>query len=242
MQQGKAHILSDLKKQILPLQGLKPLLQDALPEIGLGSLNFAFPHATFPLGSLHEFICEGEESSAASLGFVSCITGILMRKSDPVVWISSRKNIFPSSLVSFGMRPEKIIFIHLQKEKDILWAIEESLKCEGLAAVIGETRQLSFDASRRMQLAIEKSRVTGFLILHSLHAQITSSVGKWRIKSLPSETEDGLPGVGFPRWNVELLKIRNGKPGCWQLEWREGKFKELLTIQIPQEEQQKKAG
>jgi protein ImuA len=36
--------------------------------------------------------------------------------------------------------------------------------------------------------------------------------------------EDGLPGVGFPRWQVELLKVRNGNPGCWQVEWVAGSF------------------
>ena len=30
---------------------------------------------------------------------------------------------------------------------------------------------------------------------------------------LRCELEDGMPGVGVPRWNVELLKISNGKPG-----------------------------
>jgi protein ImuA len=34
-----------------------------------------------------------------------------------------------------------------------------------------------------------------------------------------------LPGVGFPKWNVELLKVRNGKPGSWQVEWAAGKFR-----------------
>jgi protein ImuA len=33
-----------------------------------------------------------------------------------------------------------------------------------------------------------------------------------------------MPGVGFPRWNVQLLKVRNGKPGAWQLEWEGGQF------------------
>ena len=38
----------------------------------------------------------------------------------------------------------------------MLWVIEEALKCEGLAAVIGEIKELSFTQSRRLQLAVEK--------------------------------------------------------------------------------------
>jgi protein ImuA len=25
--------------------------------------------------------------------------------------------------------------------------------------------------------------------------------------------------MGFPRWEVELLKVRNGKPGKWLVQW-----------------------
>jgi protein ImuA len=40
---------------------------------------------------------------------------------------------------------------------------------------------------------------------------------------------DGLPGIGFPRWQVELLKVRNGKPGSWQLEWVSRKFQPVAS-------------
>jgi protein ImuA len=37
-----------------------------------------------------------------------------------------------------------------------------------------------------------------------------------------------MPGVGFPRWNVELLKVRNGQPGNWQVEWMDGRFNPVI--------------
>jgi hypothetical protein len=33
-----------------------------------------------------------------------------------------------------------------------------------------------------------------------------------------------LPGVGFPHWKVELLRIRNGIPGVWCVHWSGGRF------------------
>jgi hypothetical protein len=36
--------------------------------------------------------------------------------------------------------------------------------------------------------------------------------------------EEGLPGIGFPRWQVDLQRVRNGTPGSWQLEWAGGQF------------------
>jgi protein ImuA len=44
---------------------------------------------------------------------------------------------------------------------------------------------------------------------------------------IASKTEGGMPGVGFPRWTVELVKVRNGRPGVWQLEWKEGAFRHI---------------
>jgi len=94
-----------------------------------------------------------------------------------------------------------------------------------LEEVIGEIKDVDFTASRRLQLAVEQSRVTGFIIRQQPRiATINSCVSRWKITSLPAETEEDLPGIVHPRWNVELLKIRNGKPGAWQVTWAAGHF------------------
>ncbi|MFN8690920.1 MAG: hypothetical protein ACK5XL_13030 [Cyclobacteriaceae bacterium] len=49
-------------------------------------------------------------------------------------------------------------------------------------------------------------------------------MSRWRITSLPSETPDALPGIGLPQWRVELLRIRNGRPGVWQVQWQKNRF------------------
>src|ERR1700684_950556 len=104
--------------------------------------------------------------------------------------------------------------------------MEEALKCSGLAAVVGEMPELSFTTSRRFQLAVEQSRVTGFVLRsHPRNLNTNTCVSRWKIKPLPSHAEDDLPGLGFPRWQVELQKIRNGKPGVWQVEWAAGGFR-----------------
>jgi len=110
-------------------------------------------------------------------------------------------------------------------------AIEETLKCEGLAAVIGEVAEVSFTASRRLQLAAEQSRVTGFLIRNNFRNINTNAcTAQWRISSNPSIIKDDMPGIGFPAWNIELLKIRNGKPGTWQMQWA---YNKLHSISDP---------
>ena len=235
----KPDIITQLKKDILALQGFRPLVHSQ-QQIDLGTINHSFPHAQFPLGANHEFICNSKESLAASTGFIAGILSTLLQKGGAVAWISSSQIIFPPALVSFGIEPSQVIFIHLQKE--ILWTLEEALKCEGLTAVVGEISSIDLTASRRLQLASEQSRVTGFLLRYPpKQLNTTACVCRWQIQPLKSETEDGLPGVGFPRWAIELLKVRNGKPGHWQLEWANGQFNEVMMTTDSTIDKQKQA-
>ncbi len=158
------------------------------------------------------------------------------------LWISSSQLIFPPALKTFGIEPDKIIFINVTNEKEKLWAMEEALKCNGLSAVVGEIQEVSFNESRRLQLAVEQSRVTGFILRRNPKNLTTACVTRWRIKSLTSEQADGLPGVGFHRCNVELLKVRNGKPGSWELEWAAGRFRHVYKVASINEQQHRKAG
>ena len=225
MELVKRDIIARLQREVLSLQGYKPASAGEEVDLGWGEVEHAFPNSTFPLSPVHEFLHDGPESAAATSGFISCLLSTLMRKRGACLWISSSRMLFPPALKFFGIEPDQIIFVDLRKEKDVLWALEEGLKCNALAAVIGEVKDIGFTASRRLQLAVESSGVTGFLIRQSTPSTKTiASVSRWRIQSLPSELDEGMPGVGFPRWNVELSKVRNGRPGIWQLEWRAGEF------------------
>jgi protein ImuA len=237
----KADIITQLKKELLALQGFRPLVH-AQHKIDLGTINHSFPNSQFPLGVNHEFICNDNESLTASSGFIAGILSNLLQKSayakasadrgGAVVWISSTHIIFPPALASFGINPAQIIFIRLRNRNQILWTIEEALKCEGLTAVVGEPSFIDLAISRRLQLATEQSGVTGFLLRTKQQTlNTTACTCRWQIHPLQSETEDGLPGVGFPRLKVELLKVRNGRPGKWELEWNNarGRFNEVIT-------------
>jgi len=239
----KPDIIAQLQRAILRLQGFKPASNNNIVDPGFGSMNNAFPDKVFPLGAIHEFICGGAEDAAATGGFMAGLLSSLMRGERTSIWISSSRTLFPPALKSFGISPANIIFVDLQKERDVLWAMEEALKCGALSAVVGEMQELSFTASRRLQLVVEQSQVTGFIIRRNYNnPNTTACVTRWKITPLPSESEDNLPGIGYPRWHVELLKVRNGKPGSWQMEWVDGKFRSVYEFASLVQEQQKKTG
>jgi protein ImuA len=240
----KADIFSELQADILRLQGFKSGNRVS-SAVGLGPLQSAFPNGTFPTGAVHEFVSEGREDASATHGFVSGLLSELIDIQGAVLWISSSRTLFPPALKSFGLRPDHFIFLDVQKETEVTWAMDEALKCGALAAVVGETREVDFNTSRRLQLAVEQSQVTGFILRNNYRTlNPTACVSRWKISSLPSELSDDLPGVGFPKWKVELLRMRNGKSGTWSMQWINGRFActESKSLVLSQQQERKKAG
>lgn len=230
---GQTDMIAGLRQDILRMQGQRQVAGSLAGKVALGPVLEAFPGKIFPTGAIHECISTSPAATAAASGFIAGILASLMQKGGSCIWISPEKVIFPPGLKSFGIEPDRVFFIHLKKEKDICWAMEAALQIEGLAGVVGELPNLDFTVSRRLQLAVEKSGVTGFILRHQprkLHP--TACVSHWQITSQASYHPDGIPGVGFPCWKVELQKIRGGKPGSWELVWMDGCFQELPTASV----------
>lgn len=229
---AKRELIYKLQQDILLWQGFKPQVPGVSEVIGLGQIESAFPNGVFPKKAIHEFITVEPEHSAASDGFIGGLLSLLMKDGAACVWISTARKLFPLSLRLFNVDPERIIFMDVEREKDVLWIMEEALKCEGLAAVVAELNALSLIESRRLQLAVEKTGITGFILRKDARKAASSvATARWKISPVPSVTEEGMPGVGFPRWNVELTKVRNGNPGTWILEWGGDRFVEITKEQ-----------
>ncbi|WP_208646825.1 ImuA family protein [Pedobacter jejuensis] len=222
----KQEILTQLRQQISAAQGFKPTPIALGEGFGLGPIEACFPNKVFPTGTIHEFIAEHPEDAAASEGFIAGLLAKLMENGNSCLWISRNRKLFPPSLEAFGVDPQQIIFLDLYYTKEILWVMEEALKCEGLACVIAELQDIDFAQSRRLQLATEKSHVTGILLRKEPKRKLsaTACTARWQITPQPTEISDGIPGVGNPRWEVNLLKVKNGEGGKFYIEWAEDRF------------------
>jgi protein ImuA len=223
---NKKEIISRLQQDILQWEGFVPPEAGTAKGVGLGAVEEAFPNGVFPRATVHEFVCEGVEGAAASAGFIAGMLGALMKNGAACLWAGVGQTVFPPGLAAFGIEPDRLIFADLKRDRDVLWVAEEALKCGSLAAVIAEVGGIDFTQSRRLQLAVEQSRVTGFILRTDPKKLTATACGaRWKITPIRGMLEGDMPGVGYPRWQVELLKVRNGNPGVWQLEWREGGFR-----------------
>jgi protein ImuA len=244
---AKNELIDRLRKEIHRLQGSERLSTTQRVDFGLAPLNNSFPNATFPLGVVHEFISSNPETAAATTSFVAGLTGCLMDKAGVCVWVSTQRLVNPPALKQFGIEPDRVVFVDVGKERDVLWAVEEALKCESLASVVGEVCNLDFTASRRLQLAVENSRTTGFVLRdRPRDLNPNACAARWKITPLAGKVPiAGMPGLGFPRWAVELLRVKNGNPGKWELEWEAGRFQPSLNSSetlILQKQSHRKAG
>ena len=231
----KKALIKQLQSQINAMQGLGKLSGESTD--GFAPFADAFPERTFPKGVVHEFISHEPAHAASTHGFIAALAGKLLKEGGLCLWIVPDQSIFATGLPVFGLPPDRIVFIRAPKPKDALWIIEEALKCEALTAVIAQIKELGFTESRRLQLAVERSGVTGFV--HRFQPFSENAVActtRWRIVPLPSQS-GGLPGVGHSCWEVQLLKVKNGRPRVWQVGWEAGCFVAVpnhATIVLPQ--------
>lgn len=220
----KKALIAQLQREISSLQGVREGKDDKVC-LGLGAIEQALPGNIFPVAAVHEFISYGREQAAATNSFITCLLGKLLQNDSYCIWVSMRSNMYASGLKRFGLNADRILFVNAGKSTDALWTIEEALKCNQITTVVGEVPDLSFTESRRLQLAVESSSVTGFIHrCYPRQENTVACVSRWHIYPLPSRMEAGMPGVGFPRWEVTLSKIRNGHPGKWIVEWGGNQF------------------
>jgi protein ImuA len=224
----RAELLARLRNEVARLESCHA----APPPDGLHLtplLDNCFDQGALPLGCLHEIVAAGRDEDAAANGFVAALLGKLPKNSG-LVWITKRRTVFPPGLAMFGLEPDRIVFAELPKERDALWSAEEALRSKAVSAVVADIANIDLTASRRLQLAAEHSGAVAFLLrVNAKSLSSSACVSRWQVRHAASIPPDGLPGVGFPRWDVELVKVRNGRGGRFTLEWRGSSFIEIDT-------------
>lgn len=222
---SKAALLAELRTRIRRLEGMGGEEGGTLP-FGVPELDAALPDGGLPLGCLHAVAAEDRGAGTA---FAAALLARLAAARDaPVLWIVRGRDLHAAGLAAYGLTPDRLIAVRAVREADALWAMEEALRCKRLSAVLGETGRLDLTASRRLQLAAEAGGVTGVLLTSGEERAggASAAVTRWRVAPAPSApvlgVAGGEPGVGEPRWRLDLLRCRGGRPGSWEVGWRDG--------------------
>lgn len=215
--------LADLRQRIARIGGAPERPHAALP-LGVPAID-AHLGGGLALGALHEAMGSGPDVAhgAAAALFAA---GVLARASGPVLWVCARADLFAPGLAGAGLSADRVV--HVQAGRAVLAAMEEGLRL-GCPGVVGEVEgRLGLTASRRLHLAAEASGALAFVLRRARASDDpallapSAATTRWRIANLPSgppiPEAPEVPGLGPPRWRLELLRARGAEPSVWSVE------------------------
>jgi protein ImuA len=159
-----------------------------------------------------------------------------------VIWIvedlSLLENgaLYGPALDGIGISPEQLITVAAARTRDVLWAMEEALRCRAVGMVIGEMRPRGIDqvATRRLALAAAAGGALGLILSTAPDDAPTAAVTRWIIGAASSLNVERGHGIGPSRLLARLVRNRRGPLGTWIVEWNsvEQRF-ELATHSEP---------
>ena len=178
--------------------------QGARPAVTPHTLSEAFPN---------------HPTDASAIGFA---LSRLPRTNAPILWVQDRLSRKEAGRPAFAGMPSDhpVIMVDLSRATDVLWAMEDGLRCRALAAVIGEVwgnpPALDFTATKRLAMRAEAADVPCWLIRRAASPDLSAARDRWRIASLPSAAHPhDAQAPGAPRWSLDLFRSRRSKPGQW---------------------------
>ena len=142
-------------------------------------------------------------SDGASIAFAAAH---LNAGGKPVLWVQDRLSRKETGRPYLAGLPNAMQLIHVDvsNARDLLWAMEEGLRCPELGGVIGEVwgdpGMLDFTATKRL----------------AGHPNLSAARLRWRVGSLPAMNNPyDAHAPGQPLWRAELFRARWRTPGEW---------------------------
>lgn len=159
-------LLEELRQEVRRLEGSRPM--DDLPPVistGIAALDRLLPERGLRSGSLTEWLSPGQGGGAGMLALLAareaCFEG------GALVVIDRRNSFYPPAAAALGIDLEKVILVRPATAADELWAIDQALRCEGVAAVWALVEGIDWRTFRRLQLAAESQHALGLLVRSS---------------------------------------------------------------------------
>jgi protein ImuA len=190
---------------------------------GCPALDRLLPEGGWRRGTLVEWLFAGRGGGAGALAMITARQAAT--EGGAVVVMDNRHDFYPPAAAALGIDLENLIVIRAATPKDRLWALDQALRCEGVAAVWAPQEELDPHTFRRLQLAAEASGALGLLVRHERVRDLPSwSHVQLLVQTLPAaagtslqegRSEERSGAGGDRRLRVELLRSHHGKSGGW---------------------------
>ena len=226
-------MIEQLRQRLLALQRV-PRIEagpEALP-LGIPVIDTVLGGG-FMRGALHEIAAPGEAHLAAAAGFALGLA-TLSASSPRLFWIVEDMALAESGVLhgagldAFGLAPERLVMVSAAHRRDLLWAMEEALRCRAVDAVIGEMRIGGIESVvvRRLSLAAADGGALALLLRAAPSRDASTAATRWIVGTAPSVATHG---PGAPRFVTQLIRNRRGPTGSWILEWSDSDERFILA-------------
>ena len=139
---------------------------DAVVSSGCAALDRLLPAGGFRRGTLVEWLSTSSGSGAGTLAIL--VAREAASEGGAVVIVDRPHQFYPPAAAALGIRLEQTIVVRPDTKRDEIWALDQSLRCPGVAAVWSPlSDRLDQRDFRRLQLAAETGNCLGLLLRSS---------------------------------------------------------------------------
>jgi hypothetical protein len=205
--QSPEQVVLTLQEQIARLERTHVPSEEALVSSGCDALDRLLPHRGFRWGTLVEWLAMERGGGVETLAFQAAREAC--RAGGTLVVVDRLREFYPPAAVRLGIDPEAMIVVHTLNEADHLWALDQSLRSPGVAAVLAWPEQLDGRTFRRLQLAIEQGGGLGLLV----RSERMRNEPSWADLRLLVEPVPVASPEASRRLRVHVLRSRGGTRG-----------------------------
>jgi len=155
-------LLQALREQIARVETPRRPGAETPVSSGCRPLDALLPQGGFPRGTLVEWLAAGAGSGAETLAL--CSAREACREGGALVVLDRAGEFYPPAAARLGIELERTIVVHARTQADNLWALDQALRCAGVAVVLARPERLDGKTFRRLQLAAEQEGVLGLLL------------------------------------------------------------------------------
>jgi protein ImuA len=136
----------------------------------------------------------------------------------PAHALRQRGRLSGHGLKSLGLNPRRAILVETAHWQDSLWALVEALRSAAPQAVAGMIDRLDLKTSQKLHLTAAEAGLPLLLLRPSQTLESSAAATRWRIDAAAG-ARDRFRSYARARWQVQLERCRNGRPGEWVVEY-----------------------
>ncbi len=129
MTAARAQVLTELRDRIATLERRVPRQAGWLP-FGVLAIDAVLPGGGLARGALHE-IAGGGSGTVDGAAAALFAAGIAARTKGKVVWCLTRPDLFFPALAQVGLDANRVVFVEVDREEEVLASMEEGLSHGG---------------------------------------------------------------------------------------------------------------